>query len=1303
MGSFPSDLTMKVNIDPTSALATAKKMDELLRQGAKGDAEAYKQAAEMGMSMAKQLINTSTRAGRQLETQLRSIEKQTQSLGKTATEMNEQQRSWMLERARGLKNQEEQEKRINAIYDQRRKYFQEEERRQQQKGPGTGALLFRGARDIFEGRMSYGMMDLGRAALGGMGGGGAAAGGAAAGAGAGGVGGVLAGISGTALAIGGVAAALVGVEVAGYAAAKAIGEFGREVHDVQIKTGMTAVEVQRLQFAAQVTGQDIGIVDRMMRGLTMAIEGTDKKAFAAAKTLQDMGVDLVALQKGGIKPLELLQQISTALEKQPNKWLQNKEAMDLFGRSGIPALPMITELNRALGESGKLHFVDQDQIDRWREGNVEIARMETELKLIKLHLEGLVAKPFIITIDVVGKLGDLLTKGMGQQEKSGQEPDIPEDLIGRFRAAMGAEKTAERAPYVAAQQYAKELQKNSLEAAEQELSAAKEVYDEDLKRAALGTVMIDQLKEHEAIYKRIRDHVEAMRKADSDRKAIAEALRRSILNAEQQRENPFALPAEAALNRDLRMHGITPADAFRFSWHAAPQILFERGQQAAKFQTEMLGVQETTQRELMRARLGGIEPVNVRELGQGGVTRADVEHDIVEQYQQRVEIAKETRTIEEDLINKRKIDAKDNVGLAQKARDLEAVAGKELVANAEATMAIKKQAHALAQRERDEERKHTETMSRIQLADQEESIKHDADLARKQAELRFKGDNPAAGIAESYRIAVEESHQLYDLEMQRIALHETGYKAEEDAAMALHKLHREDEAAREDAQLKLAQMQQQQLDALKSKIEPLYHTLFTNPRQFGTQLRQTVQEAALHPIVSGLSEMTATALHPLIYGAGGTGGIAGTLGGMFGGGRLNDVHLINGAVPVHIVGAGGGFGGGGGGFFGGGYGGGGGGGLPSFAQLANLPMTTGSYGGMDFGGMALSSALGGGVGTSLYNLPTGGSSGMNFGAMTLASALGGGGTASGGRGFNLGGLGGLARGLSGWKQMLGFGAVRGSTPGSESLARAAEGPGVSAGGAFSLRGFAGSPLARAGAMTGGMMAAQSGLLGQQRGTGLGVLEGTLGGAAIGFSLAPPGFQPLGAAIGAGVGLGIGLGEMIAGVESPRNEAKRLVRSVYHISINNTTADQIVSIANQSYSGHVSIAVRSPEVRHMLGLYAAGTGQGSIFAQSSNEPHGASLVESGGILAQQATYQYGQAFSQSSNLPIYGGTPTHVLGPPGGGMQLSLNIGGQDAARFLQGNVVSPDVVQGQYAAAMYGSSGRVSQSLMMSEPGSIAS
>jgi hypothetical protein len=338
-------------------------------------------------------------------------------------------------------------------------------------------------------------------------------------------------------------------------------------------------------------------------------------------------------------------------------------------------------------------------------------------------------------------------------------------------------------------------------------------------------------------------------------------------------------------------------------------------------------------------------------------------------------------------------------------------------------------------------------------------------------------------------------------------------------------------------------------------------------------------------------------------------------------------------------------------------------------------------------------------GGATYGMPgSSGGGGQNEAAMLGLLGIGarslggfGGGTAGrAGTGNLIGGFTGILKNFKGGLGGFTRGPGKGDMAGGNGL-DTSDSPGKITG----VNGMAGAALSG-----GGMMLAQAGLLGNNRGTVGGMFEGMAGGAMVGMQQG----GPIGAAIGAGVGLTIGAVELVGGMVSPRTKAKRLVQQIYHISINNSTADQIVAIANQSYAKNVQLAVSSPEVRHMLGLYAAGTGQASKFPAGFNEAHGASLVESGGVLSQQATYQYGNTYSYNSSLPIYGGQSTQTLGAPGGNtMSLSLNIGGQDAAKFMQGNVVSPDVISTQYSAAMQGSNGRVPQALMMSEPGSIAS
>lgn len=235
-------------------------------------------------------------------------------------------------------------------------------------------------------------------------------------------------------------------------------------------------------------------------------------------------------------------------------------------------------------------------------------------------------------------------------------------------------------------------------------------------------------------------------------------------------------------------------------------------------------------------------------------------------------------------------------------------------------------------------------------------------------------------------------------------------------------------------------------------------------------------------------------------------------------------------------------------------------------------------------------------------------------------------------------------------------------------------------------------LASGALMAGGMFLAQRGLLGSSRGTWGGVAQGALGGAMVGFAVG----GPIGAAIGAGIGAGIGIGEKIFGVESPENEAKRLVKQLYSINIDNSMAQQIAGIAQQKYAGHVSVAVRDPDVRKMLMLYSQATGQ--KMPLSASTPQSASLAEMGGRLYQQASYVNGTPFTFQSNLPVLGGYQTGTYPTPGP-MSLQLNVSGQGAAQFVAGQVVTPEFVQAQWSNAGAASNGRLQNSAMMQQPG----
>ena len=238
-------------------------------------------------------------------------------------------------------------------------------------------------------------------------------------------------------------------------------------------------------------------------------------------------------------------------------------------------------------------------------------------------------------------------------------------------------------------------------------------------------------------------------------------------------------------------------------------------------------------------------------------------------------------------------------------------------------------------------------------------------------------------------------------------------------------------------------------------------------------------------------------------------------------------------------------------------------------------------------------------------------------------------------------------------------------------------------------------------MMAGMMMGTSGLMGSHRGTWGGVAMGTAGGALVGAGIGAQFGGPMGAALGAGIGavagFGIGLGEKLFGVETPENQAKRLAKQLYSISIDNSMAKQIVQIAQQKYAGEVSVAVRDPDVRKMLMLYSQATGQ--KMPLSATTPQSAALAESGGRLYQQASYVNGTPYSFQSNLPVLGGYPTGTYPMPGGAMSLQLNVSGQGAAQFVAGQVVTPEFVQAQWSSAGASSNGRLQNSAMIQQPG----
>jgi len=232
----------------------------------------------------------------------------------------------------------------------------------------------------------------------------------------------------------------------------------------------------------------------------------------------------------------------------------------------------------------------------------------------------------------------------------------------------------------------------------------------------------------------------------------------------------------------------------------------------------------------------------------------------------------------------------------------------------------------------------------------------------------------------------------------------------------------------------------------------------------------------------------------------------------------------------------------------------------------------------------------------------------------------------------------------------------------------------------------------------GMMLAESGLLGSHQGTWGGVGMGAAGGAMIGFQMG----GPLGALIGGVAGAGIGIGEKLAGIESPQKKAHDDIKSIYGVDIpqNSGTIKQVVSIAQSEFGNDIAVAVRSPKVRQLVMLYSEATGQ--KMPLSASTPYAGSLVEQGGNLYQQASFQNNAWHSYTSNLPTLGGLGGSPF-PTTAGPNVESGMGATSISLNINGQPITSDFVADQSMAAQATGYGRAQQSANLQVPGLMVS
>jgi hypothetical protein len=229
--------------------------------------------------------------------------------------------------------------------------------------------------------------------------------------------------------------------------------------------------------------------------------------------------------------------------------------------------------------------------------------------------------------------------------------------------------------------------------------------------------------------------------------------------------------------------------------------------------------------------------------------------------------------------------------------------------------------------------------------------------------------------------------------------------------------------------------------------------------------------------------------------------------------------------------------------------------------------------------------------------------------------------------------------------------------------------------------FAALGRSDAAALAGGLLAFE----GLRRGGVSGLAMTTAGGALLGFKFG----GPIGAAIGAGVGAIAGIVRLF--IKNAAQKAREKIRAVYGVDIQSKgVLDQIVQMAKQGFGGNLDLAIRSPQIRDLIELYALSTGQsiGGLPATVRPVP----LVQQGGGL-------YQPSLGSGSLDRIGAGVPQNA-GP------IVIKLDGPATIALLRGEAVqaiadNPRVVQGAAMTATRANAGRRELLALQLSPGTL--
>ena len=232
--------------------------------------------------------------------------------------------------------------------------------------------------------------------------------------------------------------------IAAFEAAKSLGDYGTQIQNVALRTGLTAKEVEQFSFAAKLAGQDVSVFESAMRKLSQGLDDNSAEGAKARKGLGDLGV-VTRDATGALRPMsDIFIQISHGLNGIEDPAKRNTEALRVFGRAGIELMPTMLGLEDRIKRAKELGLGATDEdLKRWEIYHQHVTEAEVLWERFTRKIKGPLAAAITILFKDSGgrtySLEDLAKRGvnLGQWAPRTQYGDEQAAKAAGYGAAAG--------------------------------------------------------------------------------------------------------------------------------------------------------------------------------------------------------------------------------------------------------------------------------------------------------------------------------------------------------------------------------------------------------------------------------------------------------------------------------------------------------------------------------------------------------------------------------------------------------------------------------------------------------------------------------------------------------------------------------------------------------------------------------------------------------------------------------------------------------------------------------------------------